>query len=40
MGEGKAVELAIREYVNVQDAGNVLPGGQRRWKFPGNGLES
>lgn len=40
MGEGKVVELAVREYVNVQDAGNVLLGGQRRWEFPGNRLES
>lgn len=27
MGEGRVVKLSVREYRNVQDAGNGLPGG-------------
>ena len=40
MGGGKKVELAAREYGNVEEAGNGLPRGQRKLKSPGNGHKS
>lgn len=40
LGGRRVVELAAREYENMELEGSELPGGQRRWKGPGSGLGS